>query len=107
MLFACRYFNCSSPGVKSCGVPASCCLDPLENGTISNSQCGFGVLKLEEFVAQSTIYLRGCVHQLNSWLINHTAAITFSIVFLIMIEVGSFLLAYKLLFSIAIARTQY
>uniref|UniRef100_A0A8D2LQ05 Tetraspanin 10 n=1 Tax=Varanus komodoensis TaxID=61221 RepID=A0A8D2LQ05_VARKO len=65
------YFNCSSPGVQACGVPASCCLDPLENGTISNSQCGFGALKLEEFVAPSTIYLGGCVPQLSRWLHNH------------------------------------
>uniref|UniRef100_A0A8C5S8A0 Tetraspanin-10 n=1 Tax=Laticauda laticaudata TaxID=8630 RepID=A0A8C5S8A0_LATLA len=55
------YFNCTSPGVQACGVPASCCVNPLENGTILNSQCGFGTLGMEEFAVQSTIYLGGCV----------------------------------------------
>uniref|UniRef100_A0A8D2LMW2 Tetraspanin-10 n=1 Tax=Varanus komodoensis TaxID=61221 RepID=A0A8D2LMW2_VARKO len=99
------YFNCSSPGVQACGVPASCCLDPLENGTISNSQCGFGALKLEEFVAPSTIYLGGCVPQLSRWLHNHAGVIGFSCVILIAVEVGSLLLATKLLAGIAFART--
>ncbi|XP_008102337.2 tetraspanin-10 [Anolis carolinensis] len=100
------YFNCSSPGVQACGVPASCCLDPRENGTIPNSQCGFGALALEEFVAQSTIYLGGCVPQLSRWLNNHTGAIASYFVFLILIEVGSLLLATKLLAGIAFATTQ-
>ncbi|NXS86275.1 TSN10 protein, partial [Erpornis zantholeuca] len=40
------YFNCSAPGVQACGVPASCCQDPLQNGSVPNAQCGFGVLGL-------------------------------------------------------------
>ncbi|KAH0629349.1 hypothetical protein JD844_011361 [Phrynosoma platyrhinos] len=99
------YFNCSSPGVQACGVPASCCLDPWENGTIPNSQCGFGALLLEEFVAQSTIYLGGCVPQLSRWFNNHAGAIAFYFVFLILIEVGSLLLATKLLAGITFAKT--
>ncbi|XP_048346507.1 tetraspanin-10 isoform X1 [Sphaerodactylus townsendi] len=101
------YFNCSSPGVQACGVPSSCCLDPLENGTILNSQCGFGTLGLEEFVAQSIIYLGGCVPQLSRWLDNHAGAISSYFVFLIVIEVGSLLLATKLLADITVARTLY
>ncbi|XP_053145695.1 uncharacterized protein LOC128342437 isoform X2 [Hemicordylus capensis] len=97
------YFNCSSPGVQACGVPASCCLDPLENGTIPNSQCGFGALGLEEFVAQSTIYLGGCVPQLSRWLNNHAGAIAFCFVFLIVIEVGSLLLVTKLLAGVTLS----
>ncbi|XP_015264084.1 PREDICTED: tetraspanin-10 [Gekko japonicus] len=101
------YFNCSSPGVQACGVPSSCCLDPLENGTILNSQCGFGTLGLEEVVAQSIIYLGGCVPQLSRWLDNHAGAISSYFVFLIVTEVGSLLLASKLLADIAFARTLY
>ncbi|XP_077184409.1 tetraspanin-10 isoform X2 [Paroedura picta] len=101
------YFNCSSPGVQACGVPSSCCLDPLENGTILNSQCGFGTLGLEEFVAQSIIYLGGCIPQLNRWLDNHAGAIGSYFVFLIVIEVGSLLLVSKLLADITFARTVY
>ncbi|KAM6474156.1 tetraspanin-10 isoform 2-T4 [Liasis olivaceus] len=101
------YFNCSSPGVQACGVPASCCLDPLENGTILNSQCGFGTLGLEEFVVQSTIYLGGCVPQLSRWLKSHTGTISFFALVLIVIEVGSLFLATKLLAGIASAPTHH
>ncbi|XP_072844996.2 tetraspanin-10 [Pogona vitticeps] len=100
------YFNCSSPGVQACGVPASCCLDPLENGTVPNSQCGFGALVLEEFVAQSVIYLGGCVPQLTRWLNNHAGTIAFYSVLLIVIEIVSLLLATKLLAGIAFATTE-
>ncbi|XP_075071323.1 tetraspanin-10 isoform X2 [Mixophyes fleayi] len=62
------YFNCSSPGVNSCGVPYSCCIDPLQNGTVPNSQCGFGALEMSEVMAGSLIYLGGCVPQLALWL---------------------------------------
>ncbi len=44
-----RYFNCSAPGVQACGVPPSCCIDPLENGTVWNTQCGVGAQQLDEF----------------------------------------------------------
>ncbi|NWT76004.1 TSN10 protein, partial [Prunella himalayana] len=33
------YFNCSAPGVQACGVPASCCREPLQNGSVPNAQC--------------------------------------------------------------------
>ncbi|XP_056405758.1 tetraspanin-10 isoform X2 [Hyla sarda] len=62
------YFNCSSPGVNSCGVPYSCCIDPLQNGTVPNSQCGFGALSMSEAMASSLIYLGGCVPQLVLWI---------------------------------------
>lgn len=63
-----RYFNCSSPGVQSCGVPYSCCLDPLQNGTVPNSQCGFGALGMSEAMASSLIFLGGCVPQIVLWI---------------------------------------
>ncbi|XP_040292921.1 tetraspanin-10 [Bufo bufo] len=62
------YFNCSSPGVNSCGVPYSCCIDPLQNGTVPNSQCGFGALGMSEAMASTLIYLGGCVPQLVLWI---------------------------------------
>ncbi|XP_063819726.1 tetraspanin-10 [Pseudophryne corroboree] len=62
------YFNCSSPGANSCGVPYSCCIDPLQNGTVPNSQCGFGALGMTEGMAGSLIYLGGCVPQMAVWL---------------------------------------
>ncbi|CAM5155555.1 unnamed protein product [Eretmochelys imbricata] len=95
------YFNCSSPGVQACGVPASCCLNPLENGTITNSQCGFGALGMEEVAAQSIISLGGCVPQLSRWLHGHGGVLSTYFVFLILVEVGGLLLATKLLADLA------
>uniref|UniRef100_A0A8C6T1N3 Tetraspanin-10 n=1 Tax=Neogobius melanostomus TaxID=47308 RepID=A0A8C6T1N3_9GOBI len=51
------YYNCSAPGVLACGVPATCCVDPLENGTVWNSQCGVGALIMDEFTAQTVVFL--------------------------------------------------
>uniref|UniRef100_A0A8C6T4V4 Tetraspanin-10 n=1 Tax=Neogobius melanostomus TaxID=47308 RepID=A0A8C6T4V4_9GOBI len=45
------YYNCSAPGVLACGVPATCCVDPLENGTVWNSQCGVGALIMDEHIS--------------------------------------------------------
>ncbi|NXH44012.1 TSN10 protein, partial [Dicaeum eximium] len=40
------YFNCSAPGARACGVPASCCRAPLQGGSVPNAHCGFGALAL-------------------------------------------------------------
>ncbi|KAM9391595.1 uncharacterized protein KZ484_003116 [Pholidichthys leucotaenia] len=65
------YYNCSSPGVLACGVPATCCVDPLENGTVWNSQCGVGAQLLDEFTAQSVIFLGGCLGAISRWIELH------------------------------------
>ncbi|KAM4531658.1 tetraspanin-10 [Odontesthes bonariensis] len=62
------YYNCSAPGVLACGVPATCCVDPLENGTVWNSQCGVGAQLLDEFTAQSVIFLGGCLGGMSRWI---------------------------------------
>lgn len=67
-IFFLRYYNCSSPGVLACGVPATCCVDPLDNGTVWNSQCGLGAQRLNEFTAQSTIFLGGCIGGISRWI---------------------------------------
>ncbi|XP_074513579.1 tetraspanin-10 [Sebastes fasciatus] len=69
------YYNCSSPGVLSCGVPATCCVDPLENGTVWNSQCGLGAQLLDEFSAQSVIFLGGCLGGMSRWIEQHEGLI--------------------------------
>ncbi|XP_018526998.1 LOW QUALITY PROTEIN: tetraspanin-10-like [Lates calcarifer] len=77
------YYNCSAPGVLACGVPATCCVDPLENGTVWNSQCGVGVQQLDEFTAQSVIFLGGCLGGISRWIEQHEGLIgTVSIVVL-------------------------
>lgn len=70
-----RYYNCSAPGVLACGVPATCCIDPLENGTVWNSQCGVGAQQLDEFTAQSVIYLGGCLGAISRWIERHETLI--------------------------------
>lgn len=70
-----RYYNCSAPGVLACGVPATCCVDPLENGTVWNSQCGVGAQRLDEFSAQSVIFLGGCLGGISRWIERHMGLI--------------------------------
>uniref|UniRef100_A0A8C2ZPU9 Tetraspanin n=1 Tax=Cyclopterus lumpus TaxID=8103 RepID=A0A8C2ZPU9_CYCLU len=70
-----EYYNCSAPGVLACGVPATCCVDPLENGTVWNSQCGLGAQLLDEFSAQSVIFLGGCLGGMSRWIEQHEGVI--------------------------------
>ncbi|XP_025072700.1 tetraspanin-10 isoform X2 [Alligator sinensis] len=92
-----------SPGVQACGVPASCCLEPLGNGTIANSQCGFGTLGTAASVAAGTISLGGCLPQVTRWLNSHVGVIGSYFACLLAVEVGSLLLATKLLVDVALA----
>ena len=70
-----RYYNCSAPGVLACGVPATCCVSPLENGTVWNSQCGVGAQVLDVFSAQSVVFLGGCLGGMSRWVEQHTGTI--------------------------------
>lgn len=63
-----RYFNCSAPGVQACSLPASCCLDPREDGASVNEQCGFGALGLGEDAARGLVHVQGCGAPLRRWL---------------------------------------
>uniref|UniRef100_A0A668RJ46 Tetraspanin n=1 Tax=Oreochromis aureus TaxID=47969 RepID=A0A668RJ46_OREAU len=54
------YYNCSAPGVLACGVPATCCVDPLENGTVWNSH---------------VIFLGGCLGEIFRWIEHHEGLI--------------------------------
>uniref|UniRef100_A0A3P8R501 Tetraspanin n=1 Tax=Astatotilapia calliptera TaxID=8154 RepID=A0A3P8R501_ASTCA len=54
------YYNCSAPGVLACGVPATCCVDPLENGTVWNSH---------------VIFLGGCLGEISRWIKQHEGLI--------------------------------
>ncbi|XP_062840897.1 tetraspanin-10 [Trichomycterus rosablanca] len=92
-----RYFNCSSPGVQACGVPPSCCVDPLENGTVWNSQCGVGTQLLDEFTAQSTIFLGGCVGSMSRWIQQHTELISIVSIGLLGVQILTVTVATRLL----------
>uniref|UniRef100_A0A672USL0 Tetraspanin 10 n=1 Tax=Strigops habroptila TaxID=2489341 RepID=A0A672USL0_STRHB len=70
------YFNCSAPGAQACSVPASCCLDPWQNGTVANALCAAGALRLGDVVAGTVVYVGGCVAQLSAWLRGQAGAIS-------------------------------
>ncbi|XP_063070308.1 tetraspanin-10 [Engraulis encrasicolus] len=80
------YYNCSAPGAQACGVPASCCLDPLENGTVWNSQCGAGALLLGEFTAQTVVFLGGCLGAMARWIEQHNGLIGTVVVVVLVVE---------------------
>uniref|UniRef100_A0A8C9YSA0 Tetraspanin n=1 Tax=Sander lucioperca TaxID=283035 RepID=A0A8C9YSA0_SANLU len=53
------YYNCSAPGVLA----------------LWNSQCGLGAQLLDEFSAQSVIFLGGCLGGLSRWIEQHEGLI--------------------------------
>ncbi|XP_036389345.1 tetraspanin-10 [Megalops cyprinoides] len=91
------YFNCSAPGVQACGVPASCCLDPLENGTVWNSQCGVGARRLDELSAQAVVFLGGCLGGMARWVERHSAAIATAGVAVLGVQILSVFISTRLL----------
>lgn len=101
------YFNCSSPGANACGVPFSCCIDPLQNGTVANTQCGFGALGAEEMVAQSFVYLGGCMPQLAHWVSRNLGLLGTAAAVLLALEIVSLLVATRLLGDIDLIKSQW
>ncbi|XP_075702084.1 tetraspanin-10 [Rhinoderma darwinii] len=101
------YFNCSSPGVNSCGVPYSCCIDPLQNGTVPNSQCGFGALDMGEAMAGSLIYLGGCVPQLVLLVNRRTWDITAGYLLVTAIEFVCIVCAQRVIREIKVVKSLY
>ncbi|NWH68099.1 TSN10 protein, partial [Geococcyx californianus] len=98
------YFNCSAPGVQACSVPASCCLDPWQNGTVTNTQCAFGALRLGDVAASGVVHLGGCVAQLSAWLRGQVGGILASAAVLVLIEATGVLMALKILGDITPSR---
>ncbi|NWX41107.1 TSN10 protein, partial [Steatornis caripensis] len=91
------YFNCSAPGVQACSVPASCCLDPWQNGTVANAQCAFGALRLGDVAAGTVVHLGGCMAQLSAWLRDQAGGIAASAAVLVLVEAAGVLMALKVL----------
>ncbi|XP_038557722.1 tetraspanin-10 [Micropterus salmoides] len=94
------YYNCSAPGVLACGVPATCCVDPLENGTVWNSQCGLGAQLLDEFTAQSVIFLGGCLGGISRWIKQHEGLIGTVGIVVLGVQVLTVFITMRLLESI-------
>ncbi|NXX74621.1 TSN10 protein, partial [Urocolius indicus] len=100
------YFNCSAPGAQACGVPASCCLDPWQNGSVANAQCAFGVLRLGDVAASTVVHLGGCVAQLSVWLRAQAGGIVAGAAVLVLVEAVGALMALKMLRDMAAAGVQ-
>uniref|UniRef100_A0A673AIU5 Tetraspanin-10 n=1 Tax=Sphaeramia orbicularis TaxID=375764 RepID=A0A673AIU5_9TELE len=94
------YYNCSAPGVLACGVPATCCVDPLENGTVWNSQCGVGAQQLDEFTAQSVIFLGGCLGGISRWVEQHQGLIGIVSIVILGVQILALFISTRLLESI-------
>uniref|UniRef100_A0A8C2PVE1 Tetraspanin n=1 Tax=Cyprinus carpio TaxID=7962 RepID=A0A8C2PVE1_CYPCA len=90
------YFNCSAPGVQACGVPPSCCIDPLENGTVWNTQCGVGAQQLDEFSAQSVIFLGGCLGSIWRWIEQHSGVIVTVVIIVLGVQILTLFITARL-----------
>uniref|UniRef100_A0AAX7T7Q5 Tetraspanin n=1 Tax=Astatotilapia calliptera TaxID=8154 RepID=A0AAX7T7Q5_ASTCA len=96
------YYNCSAPGVLACGVPATCCVDPLENGTVWNSQCGVGAQLLDEFTAQSVIFLGGCLGEISRWIKQHEGLIGIIVTVVFGVQILILFITIRLLETVSV-----
>ncbi|XP_066422167.1 tetraspanin-10 [Molothrus aeneus] len=98
------YFNCSSPGAQACGVPASCCQEPLQGGSVPNAQCGFGALALGPAAAAALLHTGGCGAALAAGLRGQAGAIAAGAVTLLLLEAAGALMALRVLRDITAGR---
>ena len=98
------YFNCSSARVQACRLPASCCIDPWEDGASVNDQCGFGALGLGEDGAQRRVHLEGCSPQLRQWLHSNIGAIGSCFIAVVTVQGAEVLLATQLVRALAVCK---
>ncbi|KAM4739853.1 tetraspanin-33 isoform 3-T3 [Anableps anableps] len=66
------YFECSesNPSLEVCGVPFSCCIH-LENQTVLNTMCGYGMQQEQEGSAREHIFTTGCLEKIIMWAQNN------------------------------------
>ncbi|XP_021493044.2 tetraspanin-10 [Meriones unguiculatus] len=100
------YFNCSSPRVQACSLPASCCIDPQEERASVNTQCGFGALRLDQNAAARVVHVQGCWPALQEWLQGNMPAIGGCAVTIVMVQGTELLLAACLLRALAVHKQQ-
>lgn len=88
------YFQCSdtNPSVEACGVPFSCCLH-LQNQTVLNTMCGYGMQQLEEDSAGRDIFTIGCLEGIVSWAKNNLLLVAGLTAGLLLLEVCMICLA--------------
>ncbi|KAM9848554.1 tetraspanin-33 [Aulostomus maculatus] len=66
------YFQCSdtNPSLEACGVPFSCCVD-LQNQTVLNTMCGYGMQQLGQRLAGQDVFTVGCLEKIIRWAKNN------------------------------------
>lgn len=99
-----RYFNCSSPGIQACSLPASCCIDPREDGASINDQCGSGALGLDEDAAQRVVHLEGCGTPLREWLRRNMRAVGGLAIAVVVVQGAELLLATRLVRALTVRK---
>ncbi|KAH0558087.1 tetraspanin-33 [Cotesia typhae] len=63
-----EYFNCSSPGRESCGVPFSCCINTTDiSSGLVNIMCGYQIQTLPSSEASKRIWISGCIEIVRTW----------------------------------------
>ncbi|KAM5216902.1 tetraspanin-10 isoform 3-T3 [Hipposideros larvatus] len=98
------YFNCSSAGIQACSLPASCCINPREDGASINDQCGFGALGLDEDAAQRVVHLEGCGAPLRRWLRRNIRAVGGFAIAVVVVQGAELLLATRLVKALAVRK---
>ncbi|XP_041791474.1 tetraspanin-33 [Chelmon rostratus] len=82
------YFECSdtNPSLEACGVPFSCCVH-LQNQTVLNTMCGYGMQQLEERSAGQDVFTVGCLEQIIRWAKNNLLLVAGLTAGLLLLEV--------------------
>ncbi|XP_060890660.1 tetraspanin-33 [Labrus mixtus] len=88
------YFECSdtNPSLEACGVPFSCCVR-LQNQTVLNTMCGYGVQQLDRSSAAEAVSTVGCLEKIASWTKNNLLLVAALTAGLLLLEVGMMCLA--------------
>ncbi|KAL7396093.1 hypothetical protein ABVT39_000118 [Epinephelus coioides] len=88
------YFECSdtNPSLEVCGVPFSCCVR-LQNQTVLNTMCGYGMQQLKEGPAAQDIFTIGCLEKIVSWAKNNLLLVAGLTAGLLLLEICMICLA--------------
>ncbi|XP_070764711.1 tetraspanin-33 isoform X1 [Enoplosus armatus] len=88
------YFECldTNPSLEACGVPFSCCIH-LQNQTVLNTMCGYGMQQLEERSAGEDVFTIGCLEKIIWWAKNNLLLVAGLTAGLLLLEVGMICLA--------------